>query len=110
MTDSELAVLQEKIKRLTHDRDIAMRIAERTNVLLQDMKTQTEHYRKLWEYAEKRAQKSLLPDVSYLEGITMPEVIKKKRTVSDWIWTAVFVGGAAIVVYVLGWVLVWPGE
>lgn len=109
-TDSELAVLQKKIERLTQDRDTAMRMAERSSLLLREMKSQTEHYRKLWEFAEKRTQKSVLPDVSHLEGIVMPETTKKKRTVSDWIWTAVFVGGAAVVVYVLGWVLVWPGE
>lgn len=110
MTDSELTTLQEKVKRLTHDRDVAMKMADRTHQLLQNMKTEKENYKKLWEHAERRAQKSLLSDVSYLEGIPVPIETKKKRTVSDWIWTAIFSGAAIALVYVVGWVLVWPKD
>jgi hypothetical protein len=34
--------------------------------------------------------------------------MKRPKTVSDWISLALFVAVAAGVVYVLGWVLVWP--
>lgn len=50
-TDSELSVLQEKVKRLTHDRDLALSMTNRASRLLQEMKTQKEHYAHLWESA-----------------------------------------------------------
>jgi hypothetical protein len=34
--------------------------------------------------------------------------MKRPKTVSDWISLALFVAVAAGVVYVAGWVLVWP--
>jgi chromosome segregation ATPase len=52
--DAELTTLYEKVKRLTDDREKAMRLAERTNELLQEMKTEKENYRNLWEEAANR--------------------------------------------------------
>jgi hypothetical protein len=34
--------------------------------------------------------------------------VKRKRTIHDWIGTALFVAVAVGVVYLLGWVLVFP--
>ena len=56
MPDSELSVLQEKVERLTRDRNIAQRQAARDNLLLQEFKTQVEEYSKLLAGAEARIQ------------------------------------------------------
>jgi len=55
--DAELTTLYEKVKRLTEDREKAMRLAERTNELLQEMKTEKENYRNLWEETTNRLKR-----------------------------------------------------
>lgn len=100
-TDSELATLQEKVKRLTHDRDVAMKMAARSDQMLKDMKTEMENYRRLWQHAESR---------KIYDPLSLIPVEKKKRTVSDWIMTGIFIAVATAITYVLGWVLVWPKE
>ena len=99
-TDSELATLQEKVKRLTNDRDVAMKMAARSDQLLKEWKTEAENYRQLWQRAEARMHKT---DTDTLVAMNTPP--KKKRTVSDWIATALFIAVAVVVVYVFGWVL-----
>lgn len=54
MPDSELSVLQEKVERLTHDRNLAQRQTARDHALLQEFKTQVEEYSKLLAGAEAR--------------------------------------------------------
>ena len=97
-TDSELQTLQEKVKRLTHDRDIAMKMAARSDQMVKDLKTEVENYRKLWQHAESR---------KIYDPLSLIDKEKKKRTVSDWIWTAVWIAAAGGATYVIGWVL--PG-
>jgi uncharacterized protein YdcH (DUF465 family) len=55
--DAELTTLYEKVKRLTDDREKAMRLAERTNELLQEMKTEKENYRNLWQETTNRLKR-----------------------------------------------------
>lgn len=97
--DSELSTLYAKVVELEKERDAALELAECAAVKLRESRTEVDHYRKLWQHAEKMRKEPIM---------IIPPPHKKKRTVSDWIWTGIFVGAAAAVVYVLGWVLVWP--
>jgi hypothetical protein len=110
-TDSELQTLQEKVKRLTHDRDVAMKMAARSDEQVKALKTEVENYRRLWQHAEAHKIYDPLSLVDYDPyQYEVPVIInsgKKKRTIHDWIWLGVWLAAAGGTVYVIGWIL--PG-
>lgn len=109
MTDSELATLYAKIAELEKERNAAHELAELTAMKLQDARTETEHYRKLYLHAERMHRNPVLPNVEYLENIVIePMQSKRARTIHDWIWTVIFLIAVGCVAYLFGWVLVWP--
>jgi histidine ammonia-lyase len=77
-TDSELQTLQEKVKRLTHDRDIAMRMAEHSDKVAKELKNEVENYRRLWQHAEAR---KIYDPLSLKVTYTYPS---EKLPVVDW--------------------------
>lgn len=107
--DSELTTLYAKVAELEKERDAAIELAEIATTRLQDSRIEAGRYRTLYLHAERMRKAPVLPDVRYLENIVIEPISpKKKRTVHDWIWTSIWLAAAGAVVYVLGWVLVWP--
>lgn len=59
VVDSELATLYAKVQELTRERDAALELAETAAKKSIELKTKIEHFRHLWETAERRLRKEL---------------------------------------------------
>lgn len=59
VVDSELATLYAKVQELTRERDTALELAETAAKKSIELKTKIEHFRHLWETAERRLRKEL---------------------------------------------------
>ena len=59
VVDSELATLYAKVQELTRERDAAIELAETAAKKSIELKTKIEHFRQLWETAERRLRKAL---------------------------------------------------
>ena len=57
--DSELATLYAKVEELTKERNAALELAEESAKKSIELKTKIEHFRRLWESAERRLRKEL---------------------------------------------------
>ena len=59
VVDSELATLYAKVEELTKERNAALELAEESAKKSIELKTKIEHFRRLWEGAERRLRKEL---------------------------------------------------
>jgi hypothetical protein len=66
--DAELDALAAKIKQLTLDRDVALRIAERAIASANQARTDAETYRHLWDDAAAQLERYRLAQSQYVKG------------------------------------------